>query len=70
VKAIFVNLKWGTQDPVAFKDSELGLIRLRAFGAFNIQTFRNPLILNNFPMISPAGMSVSFPLYVQTAGGT
>ena len=27
---VFTNLKWGTRDPVAFKDSELGLIRLRA----------------------------------------
>ncbi|MBC2742032.1 MAG: SPFH domain-containing protein, partial [Desulfosarcina sp.] len=26
---VFTNLKWGTRDPVAFKDSELGLIRLR-----------------------------------------
>ena len=34
---IFPNLKWGTRDPVAFKDSELGLIRLRAFGIFNIR---------------------------------
>ena len=32
---VFTNLKWGTRDPVAFKDSELGLIRLRAFGLFN-----------------------------------
>jgi membrane protease subunit (stomatin/prohibitin family) len=23
---VFPNLKWGTRDPVAFKDSELGLI--------------------------------------------
>src|SRR4030042_411698 len=29
---VFPNLKWGTRDPVAFKDAELGLIRLRAFG--------------------------------------
>ncbi|HCU68643.1 MAG TPA: virion core protein (lumpy skin disease virus), partial [Desulfomicrobium sp.] len=27
---VFPNLKWGTREPVAFKDSELGLIRLRA----------------------------------------
>ena len=26
---VFPNLKWGTRDPVAFKDSELGLVRLR-----------------------------------------
>ena len=31
---VFTNLKWGTRDPVAFKDEQLGLIRLRAFGMF------------------------------------
>lgn len=34
---VFANLKWGTRDPVAFKDSELGLIRLRTFGVFNLR---------------------------------
>ena len=34
---VFPNLTWGTRDPVAFRDSELGLIRLRAFGVFNIR---------------------------------
>ena len=33
----FTNLKWGTRNPVAFRDDELGLIRLRAHGIFNIQ---------------------------------
>ena len=33
----FTNLKWGTMSPVAFRYSELGLIRLRAHGVFNIQ---------------------------------
>jgi len=43
---IFTNLKWGTRDPVAFKDSELGLIRLRAFGVFNIQVVQPILFIN------------------------
>ncbi|MEW6221331.1 MAG: SPFH domain-containing protein [Thermodesulfobacteriota bacterium] len=43
---IFANLKWGTTDPVAFKDSELGLIRLRAHGMFNIQ-IQQPLLFIN-----------------------
>lgn len=30
---VFTNLKWGTKHPVTFKDSKLGLIRLRGFGA-------------------------------------
>ncbi|MBW1701684.1 MAG: SPFH domain-containing protein [Deltaproteobacteria bacterium] len=43
---IFPNLKWGTRDPVAFKDSELGLIRLRAHGVFNIQVVQPVLFIN------------------------
>jgi len=43
---IFPNLKWGTREPVAFKDSELGLIRLRAFGVFNIQIVQPVLFIN------------------------
>jgi membrane protease subunit (stomatin/prohibitin family) len=43
---VFANLKWGTRDPVAFKDSELGLIRLRAFGVFNIQVVQPLLFVN------------------------
>ena len=44
---IFTNLKWGTRDPVAFKDSELGLIRLRAFGVFNLQVIQPVLFINS-----------------------
>ncbi|MFP5212833.1 MAG: SPFH domain-containing protein, partial [Acidobacteriota bacterium] len=43
---VFTNLKWGTRDPVAFKDSELGLIRLRAFGVFNIRVVRPVQFIN------------------------
>jgi len=43
---VFPNLKWGTMDPVAFKDSELGLIRLRAHGVFNIRIVQPLLFIN------------------------
>jgi membrane protease subunit (stomatin/prohibitin family) len=43
---VFTNLKWGTRDPVAFKDAELGLIRLRAFGMFNIRVVQPVLFIN------------------------
>lgn len=43
---LFPNLKWGTRDPVAFRDSELGLIRLRAHGVFNIQIIQPVLFIN------------------------
>jgi membrane protease subunit (stomatin/prohibitin family) len=44
---IFANLKWGTRDPVAFKDKELGLIRLRAHGVFNLQVLQPVLFINS-----------------------
>src|SRR5262245_7417654 len=30
----FTDLKWGTQNPVILRDPELGVVRLRAFGAY------------------------------------
>jgi len=51
---IFTNLKWGTRDPVAFKDGELGLIRLRAFGVFNFQIVQPALFINT--MVGTKGM--------------
>lgn len=44
---VFANLKWGTRQPVAFKDTELGLIRLRAYGVFNIQVVQPLLFINS-----------------------
>jgi membrane protease subunit (stomatin/prohibitin family) len=43
---LFPDLKWGTRDPVAFKDSELGLVRLRAFGVFNMRVVQPVLFVN------------------------
>ena len=50
----FTNLKWGTRDPVAFKDDELGLIRLRAFGVFNLQVVQPVLFINR--LVGTQGM--------------
>jgi len=43
----FTNLKWGTINPVAFRDAELGLIRLRAHGMYNIQIVQPVLFINS-----------------------
>ena len=43
---VFTNMRWGTKDPVAFKDSQLGLIRLRAFGTFTLQVAQPLLFVN------------------------
>ncbi|MEA2107945.1 MAG: SPFH domain-containing protein [Pseudomonadota bacterium] len=51
---VFPNLKWGTRDPVAFKDSSLGLVRLRAFGVFNVQVIQPILFINR--LVGTQGM--------------
>lgn len=33
----FTDLKWGTPQPIALRDSDLGLVRLRAFGQYTMQ---------------------------------
>ncbi len=43
---LFPNLKWGTNEPIIFKDSELKMIRLRSFGIFSIQISDPSLFLN------------------------
>lgn len=44
---VFTELKWGTKHPVTFKDSKLGLIRLRGHGAFTIRVDKPALFLNS-----------------------
>ncbi|MCD6162820.1 MAG: SPFH domain-containing protein [candidate division Zixibacteria bacterium] len=44
---VFTNLKWGTKDPVAFRDKELGLVRLRGYGAYTCQVNQPMLFLNS-----------------------
>lgn len=40
------DLKWGTREPIAFRDSELGLVRLRAFGTYGLKV-ADPLAFLN-----------------------
>jgi membrane protease subunit (stomatin/prohibitin family) len=46
-RKVFIGLKWGTRDPVAFKDSELGMVRLRAFGTYTLQITQPLLFVNS-----------------------
>ncbi len=43
---VFTHLKWGTKEPVAFKDSELGLVRLRGFGTYTMRITQPLLFIN------------------------
>ena len=42
----FVDLKWGTAEPVVFRDSELGMVQLRGFGTFSVQVLDPQLFVN------------------------
>ncbi|MEE8577599.1 MAG: SPFH domain-containing protein [candidate division Zixibacteria bacterium] len=44
---VFTDLKWGTKHPVTFRDSKLGLIRLRGHGAFTMKIKEPALFLNS-----------------------
>ncbi len=33
----FLDMKWGTPEPIALRDPDLGLVRLRAFGTYSMQ---------------------------------
>ncbi len=52
IEILFVNLKvfthltWGTREPVAFKDKELGVLRLRAFGRYTLRVVQPLLFVN------------------------
>jgi membrane protease subunit (stomatin/prohibitin family) len=43
---VLTSLRWGTKDPVAFRDRELGLVRLRAFGTFTMRVTQPLLFVN------------------------
>lgn len=42
----FLDQKWGTPEPIALRDKELGLVRLRAFGAYSMQVVDPALFVN------------------------
>src|SRR4051812_38031777 len=33
----FTDMKWGTAQPVAYRDADLGMVRLRAFGGYTMR---------------------------------
>ncbi len=43
---VFIDLKWGTRNPVAFRDSEFGLVRLRAYGNYTLRITQPLLFVN------------------------
>ncbi len=43
---VFTKLRWGTSEPVVFRDKELGMVRLRAFGNYTLKV-KQPLLFVN-----------------------
>jgi membrane protease subunit (stomatin/prohibitin family) len=42
----FVDQKWGTPEPVALRDTDLGMVRVRAFGTYSMQIKDAQLFVN------------------------
>lgn len=45
-KRTFLDQKWGTREPVVFRDAELGMVRLRAFGVYAYRIADSQLFVN------------------------
>jgi membrane protease subunit (stomatin/prohibitin family) len=45
-KKTFTDMKWGTKEPIIFRDSELSMVRLRAFGNFSMKIVDSLLFVN------------------------
>jgi membrane protease subunit (stomatin/prohibitin family) len=45
-KQVFLDQKWGTRQPVTFRDADFGMVRLRSFGKFSFRVVDSALLLN------------------------
>jgi membrane protease subunit (stomatin/prohibitin family) len=45
-RKVFTDLRWGTRNPVAFRDRELGVVRLRGYGRFSLRVAQPTLFVN------------------------
>src|SRR4029453_10657390 len=43
----FLDLKWGTKEPVIFRDQDLSMVRLRAFGKFAVRIANAQQLVNS-----------------------
>jgi len=57
-KQLFPNLKWGTKEPILFRDTDLQMIRLRAYGSFSIQVDDAMLFVNK--IVGTMGLYTTF----------
>ena len=45
-KQTFVDQKWGTRQPITFRDKEFGMVRLRSFGKYSFRVADSAVLLN------------------------
>jgi len=45
-RQVFTDLRWGTQEPIPFRDAELAMVRLRSFGTYAIRVSDPQLFVN------------------------
>jgi membrane protease subunit (stomatin/prohibitin family) len=50
----FTDLRWGTKNPVVYRDRELGVVRLRGFGRFALKVSDPMVFLNTIVGTQPA----------------
>ncbi len=43
---VFTNLRWGTAEPILFRDAEFSMVRLRAYGIFSVRVTDAQLFVN------------------------
>ena len=47
-RKVFTDMKWGTKEPVLFRDTEFQMVRLRAFGKYATKVREPQLFINTF----------------------
>jgi membrane protease subunit (stomatin/prohibitin family) len=45
-KQTFVDQKWGTPQPIVFRDKDFGMVRLRSFGKYSLRVVDSSILLN------------------------
>jgi membrane protease subunit (stomatin/prohibitin family) len=53
-KQTFIDQKWGTRQPIVFRDEEFGMVRLRSFGKYSFRVADSSVLINT--LVGTKGM--------------
>jgi membrane protease subunit (stomatin/prohibitin family) len=62
----FTNLKWGTAQPLVFRDQDFGMVRLRAFGTYSIRVSDPQLLVSQIVGARGAFSTASIDEYLKS----